>query len=68
MTWEGIIPRKRRKSFEQFLRHGDSQIRTLAGELLEEDRTTRRLMRAEAEIDELREEPDDETYLLEIPF
>ncbi len=68
MTWEGIIPRKRRKSFEQFLRHGDSRIRVLAGELLEEDRTTRRLMRAEAEIDEFREEPDDETYLLKIPF
>lgn len=33
MTWEGIIPRRRRKSFAQFLRHDDARIRALAEEM-----------------------------------
>lgn len=84
MTWEGIIPRKRRTSFERFLHHDDPHIRAVAEEMLEEDRTTRRLMRADAERDEAwaetseqtraeaddptGAEPDGETGLTEIPF
>ena len=68
VTWDGIIPRKRRKSFEQFLHHDDPQIRTLAETLQEEDRMTRRLMRVDAELDETWVEPDDEIWLAEIPF
>ena len=51
MTWEGIIPCKRRKAFERFLQHDDSRILALANEMQKEDRVTRRLMRAEAELD-----------------
>lgn len=84
MTWEGIIPRKRRKSFERFLHDDDPRIRALAEKMQKEDRTTRRIMQAEAELDETwtetsgqtRTEPDDETqaepdgetWLTEIPF
>jgi len=75
-TWKGIIPCKRRKSFEGLLHHDDPRIRALAEKMLEEDRTTRRLMRVEAELDETSAEtseqnwaePDDETRLTEIPF
>jgi len=84
MTRDGIIPRKRRKSFELFLHHDDPRIRAVAEEMLEEDRTTRRFMQAEAELDETRTEtseltgtepddqtqaePDGETCRTEIPF
>lgn len=46
MTWDGIIPRKRRKSFERFVNHDDLRFRALAKRMQEEDRVTRRLMRA----------------------
>ena len=52
-TWEGIIPRKRRKSFERFLHHDDARIRALSENMQEEDRTMRRLMRASVELDEI---------------
>lgn len=75
VTWEGIILKKRRKSFEQFLSHEHPQIRALAEELQEEDRTARRLMRAEAELeetyaelDEPYVEPADEMGPTGIPF
>ncbi|MFV1968589.1 MAG: hypothetical protein ACC628_24475 [Pirellulaceae bacterium] len=84
MTWEGIIPRKRRKSFERFLHHADPRIRDLAEEMQEEDRATRRLMRAGVELDETwaetseqawtepneaaEAEPNGESWLTEIPF
>ncbi len=35
MTWEGIIPRKHRKSFERFLCHEDPRIQFHAKEMLE---------------------------------
>ncbi len=53
MTWEGIIPRKRRKSFERFLHHDDARIRVLAQKMKEEDRATRRLMRVGVELDDV---------------
>ena len=49
MTWEGIIPRKRRKTFEQFLGHDDPRIRSLAEEMLKQDMAERALLRADAE-------------------
>ena len=52
MTWEGIIPRKRRKSFEQFLDHKDPRIRARAEEMLEEDRAERAYQRSMRELDE----------------
>ena len=55
MTWEGIIPRKRRKSFEQFLDHKDPQIRARAAEMLEEDRAERAYQRSMRELDEVPE-------------
>ena len=81
MTWEGIIPRKRRKAFEQFLEHEDPRIRALAHEMLEEDLFARRMPAEEldakmAEADERwanwepsgEAESDRETALDEIPF
>lgn len=41
MTSSGIIPRKHRKAFEQFLHHDDPRLRSLAEELAEEDRIIR---------------------------
>ena len=52
-TWDGLIRRKCRKSFEQFLHHDNTRIRALAEEMQEDDRETRRLMRVEAELDEI---------------
>jgi hypothetical protein len=52
MSWEGIIPRKRRKSFEQFLDHKDPRIRARAEEMLEEDRAERAYQRSMGELDE----------------
>jgi len=37
MTTEGIIPRKRRKTFERFLDHKDARIRAIAEEMRTED-------------------------------
>ena len=68
VNWEGRIPRKQRKSFEQFLHNDDPRIRDLAKKMLEEDRTMRRLMRAETELDEPWGETADEIGLMEIPF
>ncbi len=53
MTWEGIIPRKHRKSFEPFLHHDDARIRALAENMQVEDRATRRLMQMRADLDEI---------------
>jgi len=52
MTWDGIIPRKRRKSFEQFLHHADPRIRVEAEEMRKVNRGMRELMRETAEPDE----------------
>lgn len=40
-TWEGIIPRKRRKQFLPFLDHADPRIRALAREMQEQDLAAR---------------------------
>jgi hypothetical protein len=57
MTWEGIIPRKRRKTFEQFLHHDDPRIRTLAEEMRKEDMAERGLLRDEFELEETTADP-----------
>ena len=49
MTWEGTIPRKRRKQFNQFLQHPDARIRALAARMEREDARERRLQRGEYE-------------------
>ena len=67
MTWEGIIPRKRRKSFERFLHHGDSRIRARAKETLKEDQTTRTSTRHAAEQEGIPAESERQT-LAEMPF
>ena len=51
MTWEGIIPRKRRKAFEQFLRHDDPRVRALAEEMRVEDLASRGLLRTADQLD-----------------
>ena len=53
MTQEGIIPRKRRKTFERFLHHADPRIRALAEQMQTEDHQTRKLFRADMELDEI---------------
>ena len=84
VTWEGIIPRRHRKAFERFLQHDDPRILALAKEMQEEGRMTRRLMRADAEIEGARAEAsqqrgtegneegdaesDDQSRFTEIPF
>ena len=52
LTWEGIIPRKRRKSFQAFLNHDDPRIRELAEQMQAEDRATRELF-VDTELDEI---------------
>jgi hypothetical protein len=46
VTWEGIIPRKRRATFEKFLSHDDPRIREYAAELAALDVEARKLSRA----------------------
>ena len=58
MTWEGIIPRKRRKTFEQFLAHDDPRIRALAEEMRDEDLVARRAFRDDFEAEEVALDPD----------
>jgi len=41
ITPSGVIPRKRRKAFEQFLHHENPRVRSLAEEMAEEDRSVR---------------------------
>jgi hypothetical protein len=47
MTWEGIIPKKRRSQFEPFLEHPDARIRAIAIQIQREDARVRRHMRGE---------------------
>jgi len=53
VTWEGIIPRKRRKYFERFMHHHDARIRALAEKMQAEDQAARRLLQADMEVDEV---------------
>jgi len=64
MTWEGIIPRKRRKSFETFLDHKDRRIRARAEEMRKEDRAERACQRAMRDLEE--EILEDELRALEL--
>jgi len=53
VTWDGIIPKKRRKPFNRFLQHADPKIRKIAQQLQREDQLERaRLNRDEREFDE----------------
>ena len=61
VTLEGIIPRKRRKSFDRFLDHKNPRIRSLAEEMLAKDAITRAEWRAERDLEQAFEE---EEYLL----
>ena len=63
-TSEGIIPRKRRTTFEQFLGHDDPRIRSLAQEILKQDMAERALLRADFEVEEATPDP----YLLTARF
>ncbi len=49
MTWDGIIPKKRRRQFAQFLSHPDKRIREMGEKMQREDATTRRHLRGEYE-------------------
>jgi hypothetical protein len=44
MTWEGIVPRKRRKTFNRFLNSENPRILAVAEAMAEEDRRERQLM------------------------
>jgi hypothetical protein len=52
MTWEGIIPRERRKSFGRFLNHADRRIRALAEQMQAQDQATRKLYLTDREFEE----------------
>ena len=58
ITWEGINPRRRRKTFEQFLSHDDPRIRTLAEEMRDEDLAARRALQNDFEVEEAALDPD----------
>ena len=58
VTWEGIIPRKRRKSFERFLEHENPRIRAHAEEFLRIDQAERAFLQRFREADEAMAEPD----------
>lgn len=45
MTWDGIIPKKKRRQFLRFLEHPHPIIRELAVEMRREDAQQRRWMR-----------------------
>lgn len=53
VTWNGIIPRKHRKSFDRFLNHSNPRIREEAAMRLQQDQENRECLRREWE-----EEPE----------
>lgn len=52
LTWEGIIPRKRRRTFDRFLAHKDARIRAMAEEMQREDADSRAWLREEQRMTE----------------
>jgi hypothetical protein len=52
VTAGGVIRRKRRKQFEEFLRHEDPRIRSIAEEIFTEDQLARAVSRAYADLDD----------------
>jgi hypothetical protein len=50
MNWDGIIPRKRRKTFEQFLSHDDPRIREMAEVMRNDDIIERAMLRGDCEL------------------
>jgi hypothetical protein len=47
VLWDGIIPRKRRKAFEQFLNHDDPRIRAMAEIMRNDDLIERATLRGD---------------------
>ena len=50
MTWDGIIPRKHRKTFEQFLSHDDPRIRAMAELMRNDDILERAMLRGDLDL------------------
>jgi len=51
VTWDGMIPRKHKKSFDRFLNHSNPRIREQAQTMLREDKESREQMRRQQEED-----------------
>jgi len=49
VTWTGLIRRKQRKTFQQYLEHNNPRVRALAEEILAEDQAARQLQAEERE-------------------
>ena len=53
VTWEGLIPRKKRKQFRKYLEHEDERVRTYAREIEAADASAREEQRLHQDADEL---------------
>lgn len=62
VTWEGIIPRKKRQQFRKYLEHEDDRVRAYAHELEATDAQTCAEQRCQEDLDELSRESAEEEY------
>ncbi len=65
VTWEGIIPRKRRQQFRKYLSHADERVRALAQEMEAADAVARAEQRLYRDLDELECEAANERVVVE---
>ncbi len=59
VTWDGIIPRKRRKTFSRFLEHPDPRIRELAQHMALEDAKNRQMLHDDFAMDPIAGDVDE---------
>jgi len=60
VTWEGIIPRKKRAEFRKYLEHENERVRAYAIELQAADAEARAELQREQELDESADGPPEE--------
>jgi hypothetical protein len=65
VTWEGIIPRKKREQFRKYLGHKDERVRARAQEIEAADATACNEQRFDCSSDELQSERADEDIVVE---
>ena len=64
VTWEGIIPRKKRQQFRKYLEHHDERVRAYARQIEAADVQARTEQRFHQDSDDLLSEPGEEGFVL----
>jgi hypothetical protein len=68
VTWEGIIPRKKREQFRKYLTHENERVRAYARELEVADALERAELRLQQDLDDFQVEQAAEAYNNEAVF